>query len=300
MNFGEVVKTARTSSGLSQTELAAKAGCSKNAIWAIEKGNGSTALLGSVLDAMGVQIVGISRGRTLAEQIKALRLRRGWTQMRLAEAAKISPMTVYRLERDEARIASLESALKVLAPKAAPSRPGGERWKGGERDCRFTPQVVLDRVHAVLGSIDLDPCADPRSRVVAKRYFYKEDDGLVQKWDAGTVFCNPPFSMTTSFIRKAYESWKNGEAAVVMLLVPAQTQLAVFHEFCDHADVFFLRGGVKFDTADGPSKGKAPFSLMLVLFGADQSVIDRTLANFRCRHMPRAAARRVELMSLAG
>jgi transcriptional regulator with XRE-family HTH domain len=287
VNFAEVIRTARNASGLSQSELAAKAACSKNAIWNIERGKGSMALLVSVLGALDVQIAGLPRGQSFADQIKTLRLRRGWTQIRLAASAKISPMTVYRLERGDARMAALEAATNVLAPKARVAREGGGQWIGGERDCRFTPQDMLVRIYAVLGKIGLDPSADRRSAVIADRYFYREDDGLQQTWTADAVFCNPPFSMTTAFIRKASESWANGDARVVMLLVPVHTQLSVFHELCPQADVFFLRGGIKFDTAEGPGKDKAPFSLMLILFGADQGMIERTLANFACRHLPR-------------
>lgn len=57
-----------------------------------------------------------------------------------------------------------------------------------------TPPEVIAYARYVMGDIDLDPASSMywnHHIVKAKRYFTKEDDGLVQPW-AGRVLLNPP------------------------------------------------------------------------------------------------------------
>ncbi len=76
----------------------------------------------------------------------------------------------------------------------------------------YTPIAILDKARLVLGDIDLDPASDEfgNSRVRAKRYLTKAEDGLLTTWKASraTIFCNPPGgkrgnqSMTALFWKK--------------------------------------------------------------------------------------------------
>ncbi len=66
-------------------------------------------------------------------------------------------------------------------------------------DAWGTPQSVLDRVRMVLGEIDFDPASSElfNSRVRAKSFITKEQDGLSSEWPADcNVFCNPPGGKT--------------------------------------------------------------------------------------------------------
>lgn len=59
-----------------------------------------------------------------------------------------------------------------------------------------TPAVWMDRVRAVLGTIDLDPasCEMANRTVQATRYFSIDENGLAQDWSwAHTIFLNPPY-----------------------------------------------------------------------------------------------------------
>ena len=100
---------------------------------------------------------------------------------------------------------------------------------------------------------------------MARRYFYEEDDGLTQPWNAGTVFCNPPYSKATPFIRKALKAWSQGECKVALLLLPTRTHQSAFQEaVAGHADVFMLRGRMTFGLPDG---GQVEFfGIMLALY----------------------------------
>lgn len=57
----------------------------------------------------------------------------------------------------------------------------------------YTPAWIIEKVHAVMGQIDLDPCstAEANEVVQARRFYTKEQDGLTQRWE-GRLFINPP------------------------------------------------------------------------------------------------------------
>ena len=94
-----------------------------------------------------------------------------------------------------------------------------------------------------------------------KNYFTQEQNGLEQEW-TGVVWCNPPYGRgIRDWVRKAYESYYLNGATVVLLL-PARTDTAWFHDYALKGKVEFLRGRLKF----GNSKTAAPFPSILVRF----------------------------------
>jgi len=291
MDFGAIIREARTSSGLSQADLANRAGVSIGAIYELEaRGNGTVALLITLCQTLDLRFAGLPKGARFGEQVRALRLRRRWSQETLAGSARVSSPAIMRLESGNARIATLSAALKVLAPNARVRKPDIANWGSGSRDERLTPPDLFEQVVVVLGSIDLDPCAHPLSPVRARRYYRKEDDGLTRPWRGMNVYVNPPYSAAAAFVRKAHEAWSTGECRTIMMLLPVQTQHQFFHtNVVGSADVFFLRGKIAFYRPDLP-RTVAPFGNMIVLFGADKTMTDRMLGNFDCVHLPRAAA----------
>ncbi|WP_414472778.1 DNA N-6-adenine-methyltransferase [Microvirga sp. M2] len=290
MDFAAAIRDARTSSGLTQSELAQKAGVSLHAVWEIEsRGNGSVALLTSVCAALDLRFAGLPRGTTFAEQVRILRTRRGWSQERLAGRAGVSIPAIVRLERGNARIATLSAVLSVLAPKARARKPEIANWGQGSRDERFTSADFLEKVVSVIGPISLDPCGHRQSKVVADRYLFVEDDGLGQPWVADSVYVNPPYSATGAFVRKAHREWEEGRCKVVFALLPVQTHHLWFHEaVVGSADVFFLKGKLTFDRLGQPNT-RAPFANLIALYGGDEAMIERLLAIFDCVHLPRMA-----------
>ena len=94
-----------------------------------------------------------------------------------------------------------------------------------------------------------------------KNHFTQEQNGLEQEWN-GVVWCNPPYGRgIKDWVRKAYESHLSNGATVVLLL-PARTDTAWFHDYALKGKVEFLRGRLKF----GNSKTAAPFPSILVRF----------------------------------
>jgi phage N-6-adenine-methyltransferase len=125
-----------------------------------------------------------------------------------------------------------------------------------------TPQEFFDALDEIF-HFTLDVCATPEN-AKCPRYFTKAEDGLAQPWE-GICWMNPPYGREIgAWIKKAYESGKDGRAVVVCLL-PSRTDTAWWHEYVlPHAvNVQFIRGRLKFSG----KKNSAPFPSALVVFG---------------------------------
>jgi len=124
-----------------------------------------------------------------------------------------------------------------------------------------TPQAFFDELHAEFG-FTLDVCASARN-AKCPRFFSREDNGLEQTW-TGTVWLNPPYGREIGlWLRKAVESWRGG--ATVVCLVPARTDTAWWHDYAALGEVRFVRGRLRFVSAEG-EKSSAPFPSAVVVF----------------------------------
>ena len=124
-----------------------------------------------------------------------------------------------------------------------------------------TPQEFFDRLDAEF-YFGLDACATP-DNAKCTLFFSPEQNGLVQKWGGrGAVWCNPPYGRNVGrWVQKASETAKAGD--VVVMLLPARTDTAWFHDLIwQKAEVRFVRGRLKF----GGCKNAAPFPSMVVVF----------------------------------
>ena len=129
------------------------------------------------------------------------------------------------------------------------------------KNCEWaTPKSLFEELDKEF-HFTLDPCATPEN-AKCKCFYTVEDDGLAQNW-GGVVFCNPPYGKEISrWVKKCYEESQNG--ATVVLLIPARTDTAYFHDFIYHRakEIRFLRGRLHFND----SKQSAPFPSMIVIF----------------------------------
>lgn len=130
-----------------------------------------------------------------------------------------------------------------------------------------TPQKLFDELDAVY-HFTLDPCSTHENAKCEKHYTSQED-GLAKSWAGETVFCNPPYGREIGqWVRKCSEE---SEHARVVMLIPARTDTAYFHDYIYHkARVEFLRGRLKFERG-GVALQSAPFPSMLVIFGDKDS-----------------------------
>lgn len=130
-----------------------------------------------------------------------------------------------------------------------------------QTDTWSTPNDFYSRLNKEF-SFTLDPCADETNHKCEK-YFTKDDNGLAQSWRGYTVFCNPPYGKgIKEWVKKSYEESRDKHTVVVML-IPARTDTAWFHEYIyGKAEIRFIRGRLKF----GDSNNSAPFPSMVVVF----------------------------------
>lgn len=134
----------------------------------------------------------------------------------------------------------------------------------------YTPPCIFEP----LGSFDLDPCApvNPLWKI-GKTNYTQLDDGLCKQW-TGRVWLNPPYSrpLIERFVGKLADHG-NG-----MALLFNRCDSKLFHDIIfPKADaILFLRGRIKFYTADGRQGGTPGCGSVLIAFGAENARILET------------------------
>jgi phage N-6-adenine-methyltransferase len=141
-----------------------------------------------------------------------------------------------------------------------------------------TPTDFFDNLNKEW-DFNLDPCAT-KENAKCETYYTKEQDGLKQDWhcvrynpeykspylrNPGRVFCNPPYGKEIGqWVKKAVAEVQNGNADVVVMLLPARTDTRWFQDYVlpYASEIDFIRGRLKF----GGSKNSAPFPSVVVVF----------------------------------
>ena len=133
----------------------------------------------------------------------------------------------------------------------------------------YTPPEYLERVRAVLGSIDLDPASTKvaQKTVKANRYFTKVEDALNREWH-GRIFMNPPYyrDLLPRFAEKLLREFRDGRVSEAIVLVHSLTDPSWFHDLAGCASaICFTRGRFPFVSpygeANAPVHGSAFFYL---------------------------------------
>lgn len=134
-----------------------------------------------------------------------------------------------------------------------------EAMFSSKTDMWSTPQDFFDKLNDEF-HFTLDAAAIPEN-AKCKKFFTPEDNGLDQEWN-GVVWCNPPYGKQIGkWVKKGFESARGG--ATVVMLVPARTDTAWFHDYIlGKAEIRFVSGRLKF----GESKNSAPFPSMVVVY----------------------------------
>lgn len=125
-----------------------------------------------------------------------------------------------------------------------------------------TPKYLFKEYNQVY-NFTLDACASDWNHKV-DNYYTEADNGLEQPW-TGIVWCNPPYGrQIKDWIRKGWESAQQG--ATVVMLIPARTDTAYWHDYVMRGEISFLRGRIKFIRPDGTEGDAAPFPSAVVVF----------------------------------
>ena len=127
-------------------------------------------------------------------------------------------------------------------------------------DLWSTPLWFFNKYNKIY-DFTLDPCAVPEN-AKCKKFFTREDSGLMQDWNGERVFMNPPYGREIKHWIKKASYIENGLA---FCLLPARTDTIYFHDYIykkDNVELEFLKGRLKF----GKAENSAPFGSMIVIF----------------------------------
>ena len=111
---------------------------------------------------------------------------------------------------------------------------------------------------ALLPPIDLDPCSNSNSTVVARRAIALPEDGLAGEW-SGVVWINCPYSNPLPWVRKALAS---AEASTAMLLKLDTTTRWYAALTTEGAEILLFRKRIRF--ADAPCTANFPSMLAII------------------------------------
>jgi transcriptional regulator with XRE-family HTH domain len=167
--------------------LAIRIGVDAQAIKRLESGVGSVATLTAAMAALNSQLTGIGPGRQLHEQLSNRRRKLDLSLDRVAARARLSMATIASLKRGGDSGESLMHLLSAIASNAKRCAEERAYWGAGDkedRDSRFTSADFMDRIYTAFGQVDLDPCGQPLSPVIARRCIILDDDGdgLTDDW----------------------------------------------------------------------------------------------------------------------
>ena len=123
----------------------------------------------------------------------------------------------------------------------------------------------MESVSAVLGQIDLDPCADDNKLILALHHYTILDNGLEQSW-YGKVYMNPPYGrQIESWVWKLkYEYEVNKNTAEAIALLPARVDTSWWRLLANYP-VCFISGRLRFSGHNN----SAPFPSAVVYLGSN-------------------------------
>ena len=144
----------------------------------------------------------------------------------------------------------------------------------------YTPEDVLALARHNLGveRFALDPasCAVAQQRVDAERYFTKEDNGLGHRWEAESIWLNPPYGRQGGkWVNKLVEEFLQGRARSAALLVNNTPDRQWFQYAASVACGFFFFGRrIKFIDEWGERQGSPTHGDTLFLFNPNYPRFD--------------------------
>lgn len=148
---------------------------------------------------------------------------------------------------------------------------GGHQLPIMQKDEWLTPPEIID----LFPTFDLDPCS-PKKPIweIARRFYTKEDNGLMQDW-FGRVWLNPPYGKETSIWMEKLKKHNNGIA-----LIFARTETKTFFKnvWNGASSIFFLEGRLYFHHVDGTkAKANSGAPSVLISYGAECKELLRNL-----------------------
>ena len=138
----------------------------------------------------------------------------------------------------------------------------------------------------MLGEIELDPasCEQANRTVKAKVFYDQSTDGLTKRWNARTVFLNPPYckqgntSNQELWTAKLLAEYKAGRVKEAIVLLTNATETTWFHRLTEFS-VCFVKGRIDFTTPNG-KRGGATKGSIFVYLGKRPAVFSQVFRRF--------------------
>jgi hypothetical protein len=137
----------------------------------------------------------------------------------------------------------------------------------------YTPPHIMERIHSLLGNIDIDPCTSIAANAVVKaaEICTAEDSGLLKEWH-GRVYMNPPYGdVIGEWARKLVEEFYAGRTTQAVALLPARTDTTWFRALREYPRCF-LHGRLKFG-GPGENGNSATFPSVVVALGVEAELL---------------------------
>jgi DNA (cytosine-5)-methyltransferase 1 len=150
------------------------------------------------------------------------------------------------------------TTLPLFAPGAV------EQDDDRTRDAWATPPILAANLVREF-RCTLDVAASP-STAKCSRFYTASDDGLSQPWD-GVVWCNPPYSDPSPWVKRAIDEGHRG--AVSVLLLPAMVGVSWFTLMSIAADWWTFDRRIAFVPPAGVVASSSPLGNVLAVFGVN-------------------------------
>jgi len=160
----------------------------------------------------------------------------------------------------------------------------GRKNNSDKKDWNTPPKYIIPITAFFGGEIELDPCSNQNSLVSARNnLIYPNKDGLIEKWDAKTIFVNPPYGRSKG--KSLYDWFKKSleTEGELIFLVPVATNTKHFKEivFKKYTAICFLSDTrLRFFNNGIEDKKGAPMACCLCYKGNKFSEFEHIFSNF--------------------
>jgi site-specific DNA-methyltransferase (adenine-specific) len=279
-SIGIQLKNARKSAKLTQSNIAKTLNFSTPTIRQAEHGLGTYAGFIKITKELGLDLVGrnLKNKLDLGEGLKLLRRRQKISIRHLSAITGIHADTIKSIESNTAinfypieRVATALGAGLLLHPSGVQLPFHTGIATSSNHQSWLTPPEFIELIYPIVnGKFDLDPASNGVGRqanIKADRHYTEDMDGLSLSWTAKTVWCNPPYSLTEEFVKKAHEEHQSGNAELIIMLIPARPEGGLWHRWIEgKANAFILRSRLRY-YENGIRGSATPFPSAIIVFG---------------------------------
>ena len=163
----------------------------------------------------------------------------------------------------------------------------GRKNTNTKKDWNTPPKYILPITEFFEGKIELDPCSNNSSLVIAKNNLFEHDDGLSKEWNFKSVFVNSPYGRAGGrsifdWIRKGIDEHEKYKCELIYL-IPVATNTRHFKNliFKYFSSICFLEDTrLKFYENGIENKKGAPMGCCLVYLGFDKIKFNKHFSEY--------------------